>query len=510
MEVNPMVNPLAIEVNSVKPMALETKRGRGSRGGGRLSFDGQELTADEVGLRVSDSFYEHVGHSTKLACFLNLGNTILGAGMLGMPFAYSNSGYVQGLLLMTFAAAASAMALHFLASAALSTKLPSSFYSVAEKALPSFTVLIDSAVAIKCFGVATSYLIVIGDQMPDVMAYAQGKVTNAGVQRRELWIVIGWCLIAPICFLKNLDSLKFTSAAAFVFVAFMSIMIVLYSLGEDGILNPCADVDVGATCKGSYDNFDSSLDAGKVFPIFIFAFTCHQNIFAVVNEIQTPAISEVNKVIVGAIGVALILYIIICITGYNTFGDETNSDILLNYPRNLLTSIARVFVSLLVMCCYPLQQHPARRSIMSIISLYYPSKQDNLPETKSDINGIEDADKSIQKNEDNEDSIPATESVELCGYDTGIAHRDVNTYIVTIIFLLASLIIALSVKSLGLVLGFVGATGSTMVSYILPGFCFYYIFKDEAKAPKWKLYLSFAQGVLGLILIPVCLTFLFM
>ena len=54
-----------MEVKS--PMALlETEQGRGSvtGPGGRLSFDGEALTADEVGLRVSDSFYKHVGHST--------------------------------------------------------------------------------------------------------------------------------------------------------------------------------------------------------------------------------------------------------------------------------------------------------------------------------------------------------------------------------------------------------------------------------------------------------------
>jgi amino acid permease len=216
-------------------------------------------------------------------------------------------------------------------------------------------------------------------------------------------------------------------------------------------------------------------------------------------------------VIIGAIGVAFVLYIIICITGYNTFGDEVQSDILLNYPRNILTSIARVFVSLLVMCCYPLQQHPARRSIMSIIALYYPSQQDNMESTdKTDLNGIEDSNES-QKREDSKENPSSTETVKLCGqYETGISEKDFQNYMVTTIFLVLSLIIALSVKSLGLVLGFVGATGSTMVSYILPGFCYYYIFKEEIKAPKWKLYLSFAQGVLGLILIPVCLTFLFM
>ena len=45
---------------------------------------------------------------------------------------------------------------------------PSSFYTVAKASVPSFTKLIDVAVMIKCFGVGTSYLIVIGDLAPDV------------------------------------------------------------------------------------------------------------------------------------------------------------------------------------------------------------------------------------------------------------------------------------------------------------------------------------------------------
>ena len=36
-------------------------------------------------------------------------------------------------------------------------------------ALPRLTLAIDAAVTIKCFGVATSYLLVIGDQMPSVV-----------------------------------------------------------------------------------------------------------------------------------------------------------------------------------------------------------------------------------------------------------------------------------------------------------------------------------------------------
>lgn len=72
-----------------------------------------------------------------------------------------------------------------------------------------------------------------------------------------------------------------------------------------------------------------------------------------------------------------------------------------------------------------------------------------------------------------------------------------------------SLIIGLSVSDLGVILGLVGATGSTIVSYILPGFFYYLIFKDNAEAPKWKTYAALCQGILGLIIIPVCLTFIF-
>ena len=57
-------------------------------------------------------------------------------------------------------------------------------------------------------------------------------------------------------------------------------------------------------------------------------------------------------------------------------------------------------------------------------------------------------------------------------------------------------------------LALVGATGSTAVSYILPGGFYYILHKDktESEAPKWKLYASLAQFTLGCLLVPTCLT----
>lgn len=74
------------------------------------------------------------------------------------------------------------------------------------------------------------------------------------------------------------------------------------------------------------------------------------------------------------------------------------------------------------------------------------------------------------------------------------------------LFLFTSLLIALTVQDLSLVLSFVGATGSTTVSYILPGIFYYKMFQNEG--PQWMRVLAFSQYVLGLIIIPVCLTLL--
>jgi hypothetical protein len=100
------------------------------------------------------------------------------------------------------------------------------------------------------------------------------------------------------------------------------------------------------------------------------------------------------------------------------------------------------------------------------------------------------------------------ETARLCGNDTGLTSREFRYWSTTISFLVLSYIIALSVNNLGVVLALVGATGSTMVSYILPGFCYFFIF-DQNSAYPWKRYVAFAQGVAGCCIIPICLTFIF-
>jgi amino acid permease len=121
---------------------------------------------------------------------------------------------------------------------------------------------------------------------------------------------------------------------------------VLYA---EGAFEPCEDrhyypieddqQNNDETCRGELDivtNFDSTM---KNLAIFVFSFTCHQNVFSIVNELERPTQRRVDSVIALAIGSAFVLYMIVAIEGYKTYGSNVKGDILLNYPQNGLVTM---------------------------------------------------------------------------------------------------------------------------------------------------------------------------
>jgi hypothetical protein len=66
---------------------------------------------------------------------------------------------------------------------------------------------------------------------------------------------------------------------------------------------------------------------------------------------------------------------------------------------------------------------------------------------------------------------------------------------------------ALVISDLGLILGIIGSTGSSMICYILPGISYWVMFKDEG--PVWKRNAAMAMALFGIVLMPVCLITLF-
>ncbi len=128
-------------------------------------------------------------------------------------------------MLLLFAGLAS-LGLHLLAACADTVGRPASFYSVANAALPGAGLVIDVAVAVKCFGVATSYLIVVGDSMPKALL-AFGA-SGAALERR-VWTLVAAFAVSPVVFLRRVDGLRFTSTLALVCILAVVVLVVLFA-----------------------------------------------------------------------------------------------------------------------------------------------------------------------------------------------------------------------------------------------------------------------------------------
>lgn len=66
----------------------------------------------------------------------------------------------------------------------------SSFFALSQITYPNAAVIFDAAIAIKCFGVGVSYLIILGDLMPSVVRgfMPNGETDIAFLVDRKFWI----------------------------------------------------------------------------------------------------------------------------------------------------------------------------------------------------------------------------------------------------------------------------------------------------------------------------------
>ncbi|KAF9925801.1 hypothetical protein FBU30_004476 [Linnemannia zychae] len=443
------------------------------------------------------------------SCTINLANTILGTGMLAMPGALAAVGLMLGSFMIVFSACASGLGLYFLTRSASRTPGRSaSFFACSKITYPWAAVGFDFAIAIKCFGVGISYLIIIGDLMPEVVrslgmiAFAAAGGDGSGdmdpqlwfLVDRRFWITIFMAIIGPISFLKRLDSLKATSALALGAVVYLVFIVVYYYSYPEQPLPPKEEIRL----------FNPNAQFFTTLPIFVFAFTCHQNIFSVYNELSDNGQSMLNRIISTSIGSAVVIYHIIGVLGYLTFGNIVGNNIIQMYNASLLVTVGRIAIVILVMFSFPLQCHPCRAcldKVLSAMAQLWRSTRNNGKQ--ADYNTL---------NNENDDDEPLTISsstinnpVELDEHGEPVQVTSELKYtLMTLAILIGSYIIAITVSQLDLVLSFVGSTGSTAISFILPGSFYYKLHQND----PWtgRKILSVCLTAYGFMVMVICLS----
>ncbi|CAO2654088.1 Nn.00g108210.m01.CDS01 [Neocucurbitaria sp. VM-36] len=392
------------------------------------------------------------GQATWISSVINLANTILGAGLLAMPSALSKMGIFLGIFVIAWAGITAGFGLYLQTRCARYVDRGHvSFATLSQLTYPNLSIIFDAAIAIKCFGVAVSYLIIIGDLMPGVVVgFAPGAGDINFLVDRQFWITAFMLIVIPLSFLRRLDSLKYTSVIALFSIAYLVILVVAHFIKGDTM------ADRGAVRVFQWAGPISALAA---FPVIVFAYTCHQNMFSILNEIADNSHFRTSTVIFASIGGACALYILTGITGYLSYGDNIRGNIVSMYPTAAASTIGRLAIVILVMFSYPLQIHPCRASIDACLK-WRPRRRnqsDGSPSRHSLMN--------------NTAKPGSPQSREM---------SDLKFAVVTTVLIVLSFITAMTVSSLEKVLAYVGSTGSTTISFILPGLFYYKISDPES------------------------------
>jgi amino acid permease len=152
--------------------------------------------------------------------------------------AMASTGIIPGMISCIFCGSVAAFGLYLLSLAA--KKAPhrrASFFVIAQLTFPRAAVFFDAAIAIKCFGVSvrlvsllsssgsslmkpSSYLIIIKSLMPSVVTALYHDLASSDTNPPEwalsshVWITLITIILAPLAFLRRLDSLRHASYVA--------------------------------------------------------------------------------------------------------------------------------------------------------------------------------------------------------------------------------------------------------------------------------------------------------
>lgn len=240
---------------------------------------------------------------------------------LAMPRALSQMGMTLGTLFILWSGLTAGFGLFLQTRCARYLDRGSaSFFALSQITYPNAAVVFDAAIAIKCFGVGVSYLIIIGDLMPGVVRGFNSSIGDDAsfLVDRHFWVTAFMLVVIPLSFLRRLDSLKYTSVVALISIGYLIVLVVYHFFKGDTMAHR-GDI--------RYVEWAGAKEALSTLPVIVFAYTCHQNMFSILNEIKDNSPRRTSSVVAASIGSAAFIYILVGFTGYLSFGNNVAGNI---------------------------------------------------------------------------------------------------------------------------------------------------------------------------------------
>ncbi|KAL0482446.1 sodium-coupled neutral amino acid transporter [Acrasis kona] len=288
----------------------------------------------------------------------NLVNTTVGAGILALPYAFKEMGIVMGLLSLLLMGVLAAATLHFLSEASQIRRK----YSYKALALDIFQtkwagIAFESTVVIVGAGAMMSYTIIIGQLSSSLMTVflklvqAPQNVIDVLGNTILLTFIIMLVIVFPLCCLRHIQFLGYTSLLSILSALFVVVAIVIR----------CAQKGISGQLPGQISLVGSFSSILAAFPVVAFSLTSHVTLLPMIEQMRSPTVKKVSAVGAASVLVCISMYLSMAVSGYVLFAENTQDNILNSFdPSDTLIVFAKLCVLVVVILSYPLFLYSTR------------------------------------------------------------------------------------------------------------------------------------------------------
>jgi sodium-coupled neutral amino acid transporter 11 len=426
---------------------------------GRRSSTGQraplltDIVAPSVTLAMDEDFNaEDLLESARPksgmnSAFMNMANSIIGAGIIGQPYAFKQAGLLTGVLLLIGLTITVDWTIRLIVT---NSKLSgaNSFQTTMEHCFGR-TGLIAISVAqwAFAFGGMVAFCIIIGDTIPHVLLAIFPSLPRTPVlwllaDRRAIIVLFVLGLSYPLSLYRDIAALAKAST-----LALISMGIIVLTVITQG---PRLPADMRGQLRGSLLINDGVFQA---IGVISFAFVCHHNSLLIYGSLRKPTMDRFAKVTHYSTSISMVACLAMALSGYLTFGDKTKGNVLNNFPTdNIMVNVARLCFGLNMLTTLPLECFVCRE----VMTEYYFPNEPYEP----------------------------------------------NRHLIfTTSLVISAMTLALLTCDLGIVFELVGATSACALAYILPPLCFLKLTKRRT----WETYAAYVCITFGCVVMGISL-----
>ncbi|KAL4221915.1 hypothetical protein ACF0H5_017967 [Mactra antiquata] len=292
----------------------------------------------------------------------NFINSIIGSGIIGIPFAMKQAGFGLGIILLILVAMITDYSIILLIEAGkLSNTNTYQDMMLVACGRPGFY-LLTFLQFIYPFIAMISYNVIIGDTITKIIIRIGGdSVINTVLGSRQFIIFLATLLITlPLSLYRNISKL---SKWAFVSLILVGVILLFICIRLGMFVN-----DIPSTVDAwTFANTNITQAIG----IMAFAYMCHHNTFLIHASLENPTKERWNFVTHVSVMFCMVFMLIFGLVGYASFTGWTQGDLLENYCQSDdLMNAGRFMFAMTIMLTYPIECFVTREVVENAV---YPN-----------------------------------------------------------------------------------------------------------------------------------------